>query len=166
MIRMVGRMMILGFGVKDDGAYSEFGRPVEIRINEDGYRAGGSWFEGNWMDPSTDMVGCGKNGRSSSVNIHGVASPKPVVHMSQAKPNYYDSNIIGFKGMSGCRKRKAVGMSGGWLAGGQESRRAPWKQPRRKGKLVSNDVMQKDIKWDSNNVHLIHIDYDFAIAVL
>jgi hypothetical protein len=50
-----------GVGVKYDGAYSEFGRPVEIRINEDGYRAGGSWFEGNWMDPSTDMVGCGKS---------------------------------------------------------------------------------------------------------
>jgi hypothetical protein len=62
-----------GVGVKDDRAYSEFGRPVEIRINEAVYRAGGSWFEGNWMDPSTDIVGCGKSGRSLPVNIHGFA---------------------------------------------------------------------------------------------
>ena len=69
--------------------------------------------------------------------------------------------------MSGGRKRKAVGMSGGWLARVLESRRSPWKQPRRRGKPVKHDMVPKDIKYLSSNVHLTdeNIQVDMVEAV-
>ena len=115
------------------------------------------------------MVGHGKIDRSLSVNIHEVANQKPIVNMSRARLriNYFDHNIIGLKDVSGGRKRKAAGMSGGWLARVLESRRSPWKQPRRRGKPVKNEMGPKDIKCLSSNVHLTdeNIQVDMVEAV-
>ena len=80
---------------------------------------GGSWFEGNWRDPSTDIVGCGKSGRSLPVNIHGFADQKPVVHVSQARLrlDYYDFNIsLVLRVCQDAERGKQLAcQEGGWL---------------------------------------------------
>ena len=95
------------------------------------------------------MGGHGKNGSLLSRNTHGITNPNPAVtSMSQAmlRQNYCNINIIGFKGVPSCRKRKVVGMSGGWLAGGQKPGRSQWRHPgRRNGKdNINSTVHQVD----------------------
>ena len=91
-------------------------------------------------------MGHGENGCSLSRITHGVTNPNPVTSLSQAsfRQNYCNINIIGFKGVPGCRKRKGMGMSGGWLAGRQEPGRSQWRKPgRRKGKDNINRIVHQ-----------------------
>ena len=139
-------------GVRQDVPPREVGRRVATDVNEDGYRAGGTWYGGNWLSKwghTADMVGHGENGSSWSRNTHGITNPNhAVTSMSQARlrQNYCNINIIGFKGVPSCRKRKVVGMSGGWLAGGQKPGRSQWRHPgRRNGKdNINSTVHQVD----------------------
>ena len=93
---------------------------------------------------------CTLFGESKMVAKSGQSLEKSSAKDIQGKKDYF-TNIVGIKGCQGVRKRKRVGMSGGWQAGEKESGRSSWRCPGRRlrpatmGKPVLNSMRDQPL---------------------